>query len=260
MAFDGSAFGGTSAIFGRELQLALTGRLQEYMAKADEAILRAGRNAIERVVERGKDSLRGMVVKAGLAREGAGSGRGTGRSLASAVRFEIYPKRGLARDPAALLYIQPSSRKIFQAFEDGERISAPGGKALTIPIPGSPASREVFGDKPRGSTILATLKARGVEIGYVKAKGDRPAMLVANSVRVGTNKAGRTRVSRAARTKSGGFASGTQSVPLFWLIPAVKMPKKFSLADEFRRIERDFAREFAEQFARELAAIERASP
>jgi hypothetical protein len=260
MAFDGSTFGGTSAIFGRELQLALTGRLQEYMAKADEAVLRAGRNALERVVERGKDSLRGMVVKAGLAREGAGSGRGTGRSLASAVRFEIYPKRGLARDPAALLYIQPSSRKIFEAFEDGVTIRAGNGGFLTIPIPGSPASREVFGDKPRGTTILAQLKARGVEIAFVPGKGTRPAMLVANSVRIGSSKAGRTRVSSAKRTKSGGLAAGTQSVPLFWLVPAAKMPRKFRLADEFRRIERDFAREFATQFARELAAIERATP
>lgn len=252
MAFDGSTY----SVLGRELQLALQGKLADYMRKADEAILRAGRNALERIVLDGKERLRGMVVKAGLGREGAGSGRGTGRSLASAVRYEVYPKRGLARDPAALLYIQPSAMKIYQAFENGETIRAKNGGFLTIPIPGSPASREVFGDKPRGTTILAALKARGVEIAFVPGKGQRPAMLVANSVRIGTSKAGRTRVSAAKRRKTGGLASGTQSVPLFWLVPTAKMPRKFNLSDEFRRIERDFMREFAEQFAREMKAIE----
>lgn len=256
MAFDG----GTYSVFGREMELALSGRLQEYMAKADEAILRAARNALERIVEEGKDRLRDMVVRTGLGRQGAGSGRGTGRSLASAVRFDIYPKRGLARDPAALLYIQPSATKIYQAFEEGETIRARGGGFLTIPIPGSPASREVFGDKPRGTTILAALKAKGVEIAFVPGNGQCPAMLVANSVRVGTSKTGRTRVSRAARTKSGGLASGTQSVPLFWLVPSAQMPKKFSIADEFRAIERDFANAFARAFASEMAALERATP
>jgi hypothetical protein len=258
--FDGSTYTGRYSIFGRELELALTGRLQEYMAKADEAILRAGRNALERIVLDGKDRLRGMVVKAGLGREGAGSGRGTGRSLAGAIRYDIYPKRGLAREPAALLYIQPSATPIYESFEEGATIRAGGGGFLTIPIPGSPASREVFGDKPRGTTILAQLKARGVEIAFVPGKGQRPAMLVANSVRVGTLKSGRTRVSSAKRTKTGGLASGTQSVPLFWLVPAAKMPKKFNLSDEFRKIERDFMREFAAQFAKELAAIEGATP
>lgn len=253
------AFDGTCAIYPSQWQLALSGELQEYLEQAETAILRAARNALMNVASEGKERLRGLVVKAGLGREGSGDGRGSGRSLASAVRFEVYPKHGLARDPAALLYIQPSATKIYESFEEGVRITAAGGRYLTIPIPGSPASREVFGDKPRGTTILQRLKDKGIEIAFVPGNGRRPAMLVANSVRIGQAKnTGRTRLSNAKRTKAGAFASGATSVPLFWLVPAAQMPQKLSLRREFMRIAERFVDVFAREFAAELAKVERA--
>jgi hypothetical protein len=253
------AFDSTGGIYPSQWQLALSGELEAYLAKAEEGVLRAARNALQTVASDGKERLRGMVVKAGLGREGAGEGRGSGRSLASAVRFEIYPKRGLARDPAAFLYIQPSATKIYESFEEGARITGNGGKWLTIPIPGSPASREVFGDKPRGTTILQRLKDKGIEIAFVPGRNGRPAMLVANNVRVGQLKTGRTRVSKAKLTKTGGYAAGVQSVPLFWLVPAAQMPQKLSLKREFMRIAERFVDVFAAEFARQLTRVEQSA-
>lgn len=258
-------FAANDHIFPTQWQLALSGELQTYLAKADEAVLRAAKAALVTVVTEGKDRLRSMVVKAGLGREGAGSGKGSKRSLASAVRFELYPKTGLARDPAAFLYIQPSAVKIYKSFEEGARITAKGGRFITVPIPNSPASREVFGDKPRGTTVLEKLKARGIEIAYVPGNSRRPAMLVANSVRISSD--GRlSKIQRRGgqegqsalpgRKKSFGYAKGSASVPLFWLVTAVNIPKRLDMGREFERIATRFFTEFTAAFARELARVE----
>lgn len=253
--FYGYGAGGKSGLsFGESLELAFAGRLQETMDALDEALLRAARDALERVVERGKSRLRDHVIRAGLGRQGTQGGGGP--SLANAVRYEIYPRRGLSRSPAALLYIQPTAHHIFEAFEEGSTIRAKNGGFLTIPIPGSPASREQFGRKPKGQTVIESMKARGVELAFVPAGPNRPAMLVAEGVRLSTRATGRQHVSRTQkRTKSGALASGTQTVPLFWLIPAVQMPKRLNLADEFREVERDFMAAFEAELEAEVRAL-----
>lgn len=252
MAFDGQHF-----LFSREQQLALTGELAATIAAADEVVLKAARFALMTVVEEGKTRLRDMVVKAGLAKQGSGSGKGSGRSLASAVRFELYPKTGLARNPAALLYIQPSATKIYDAFEEGATIRSGSGAYLTIPIPNSPADRKVAGDKPRGTTLLAQLRSKGVEIAFVPGRNGKPGMLVAQSVRLRENARGQTKVAGAKRTKSGGFAAGATSVPLFWLVPSARIPKRLDMRREFERVAADFMRAFTEAFAKEAAFWEK---
>lgn len=254
-------------IFPKDFELALSGELQAYLDAADEAVLRAAKTALNRVAEEGKSRLRSMVVSAGLARDGAGSGRGSGRSLASAIRYEVYPKGArLARNPSALLYVQPSAVHIFEAFEEGATINAKGGGFLTIPVPGSPASREVFGAKPRGESVLEKLKSRGVEVAFVKATPNRPAMLIANSVRLtatGRLSAVKRRkpnmpeqAYRSRSKKAFSYAKGEASIPLFFLIPRVQMPKRLDLAREFERLADEFFSSFSNEFAAELARVE----
>lgn len=244
------------SIFSRETQLALSGELQAYLAAADEAILRAVRSALLAIVDDSKQRMREQVVAAKLGKQDAGEGRKSGRSLASAIRAEIYPRTGLARNPAALLYVQPSAVHIFEAFEEGATIRAGGGKFITIPIPGSPASREQFGDKPRGQTVLERLKAKGIEIAFVPGNGSRPAMLVANSVRLRTDAKGRSKVARATKTKAGAFASGTGSVPLFFLVPQARIAKRLNLQREFERASDEFFQRFTRELNETLARIE----
>lgn len=239
------------SLLAKEWNLALSGELEAYLDAADHNIMDAAAFALHNIVTEGRKRLRDMVVGAGLSKSGTGEGRGTGRSLASAIRYEVYPSNRVARNPAALLYVQPSAIHIFEAFENDTIIQAKQGRFLTIPVPGSPADRKVAGDKPRGETVLERLKARGVEVRFVKATPNRPAMLVADSVRLGVSAKGRTRVTRAARTKAGAYASGAQSVPLFFLVPRARIGKRLSLKREFERL----ANEFVDAFSREIAAV-----
>lgn len=253
--------------FAKEWELALSGELQAYLEAADEAVLRAAKAALNRVAEEGKSRLRSMVVRAGLARDGAQSGRGTGRSLANAIRYEVYPKGArLARNPSAFLYVQPSATHIFEAFEEGVTINAKGGGFLTIPVPGSPASREVFGAKPRGESVLDRLRSRGIEVAFVKATPNRPAMLIANNVRltatgrlsaIKKRKEGLPEQAVNARAKKGfSYAKGAASIPLFFLVPRVQMPKRLDLAREFERLAAEFFEAFSTEFAVQLARVE----
>lgn len=248
MAFDGSG------LFEQQWEYTFKGQLTQYMEACDEAFMWAARNTLELMVDRAKARLRAHVVAAGLAKAGAGQGKGSGRSLAGAIRFELYPKRGLARDPAGFIFVQPSAVKIYRAFEQGMTITAHGGKYLTVPVEGSPADRKNFGDKPRGHSILAALKAKGIQVGFVPARGARPAMLVAQSVRV-RDMAGRSKISRAAPTKSGGFAKGAATVPLFWLVPNVKVPKRLSLTREFEAVAREFFAEYSQELDKMLRQV-----
>jgi hypothetical protein len=249
MAFDGGLF------VNRRWEHAFKGELTEYLEAVDEAVLNAARFALTNVTQELKERLRSQVVRAGLGKEGAGEGKGSGRSLASAVRVEQYPKTGLARNPAALLYVQPSAVRIYEAFEDGATITSSSGRYLTIPIPGSPADRKNFGDKPRGQSVLDAIRARGIEIGFVPARNGRPAMLIAQSVRVRDGGRGAKQLGAAKRTKSGAFAKGAASVPLFFLVPKAQMPKKLNMRAEFERAAREFLDMFAREFDGQLGRI-----
>lgn len=237
-------------------------------AGLDLAMMKASRNALIDASLEWKNVLRSLVVTAGLARSGAGSGRGTGSSLASAIRFELYPRdlaTSLSPKPAAFLYIRPDAVKIFRAFEQAVTISPRYGKYLAIPIPGSPADRKNFG---RGASrsfrvpsengtsvyagVLGAMKAKGLDIIVVPARRGRPAMLVAVSARIRSDKAGRLKLSNAARTKKGGFATGAQTIPLFFLVPKARMPKKLSLKDKFDSAGRSFLSHYSELFDAEM--------
>lgn len=247
------------SIFSKEWELAIGGNLQAYLDQADASIMDASLFALHAIVEKGRRSLRSMVEAAGLSKSGAGEGRGTGRSLASAIRYQTYPANlnVRARNPAALLYVQPSAVHIFEAFEEGATIRAKEGRFITIPVPGSPAARENFGDKPQGQTVLEKLKSRGVEVKFVPATPARPAMLVAENVRLRTDAKNRLKVSRATKTKAGAFASGTGSVPLFFLVEQARIDKRINLAREFQRLSEEFVETFAREFDEILGRMER---
>lgn len=249
------------SLFSKQMELALSGELQAYLDAADELVLTTAKAAVSTIAEEGRDRLRAMVRRAGLAREGAQAGKGTGRSLANAVRYDVYPRGArLARNPAALLYVQPSAVRIFEAFEKGATITAERSRFLTVPIPGSPASRAEFGAKPRGQSVLEKLKARGIEVAFVKATASRPAMLVANGVRltatgrlsrIKKRKEGMPEQAFNPRSKKGfSYAKGEASIPLFFLVPRVNIPKRLDMAREFERL----SAEFVDLFAREFAA------
>ncbi len=244
-----------AGIFPREWSFALQGELQAFSAAAGEAVHKAALRALDVVSADGKERLRSLVVRAGLAKKGAGSGKGTGRSLASAVRSIVFPNNADPRGPAALIYVQPSAVHIYKAFEEGAEIGGKGGKYLTIPVPGSPAARENFGDKPRGMSVLDKLKSRGLEIVVKPPMNGEAGIIFARSVRLRQDKYGRSKVSRAARTKSGAMAKGATEIPLFFIVPRASIKARIDMRGEFRRIADRFMREFAQEFQRQLEMI-----
>lgn len=234
------------SLFPKQVELALRGELQDYIRDADEALMRAARLAMQQTVGFEVERLRGVVQTAGL-----------GGRLANAIRGEVYPKSGLSREPAGWIYVQPNAVKIFEAFDKGALIRSGRGVDLAIPIPGSPADRKLFGQARAGETVLETFRARGVQLSLVPARNGKPAMLVAENVRVRevqtkSGPSGRLRVSSAKLTKSGAFAKGAASVPLFWLIPEAKMPKRLDWRREFERATAAFMQKFAAELARAI--------
>ncbi len=233
------------AIFSHELGLALTGQLQATINAADAAVLKAANGAVDWVIHTMKDELREMVEGARL-----------GRRLANSVRGRKYPDQGLGRDPAGFIYVQPSAVHIYESFATGATIRSRTGDYLAIPVPGSPADRKNYGQKRDGRTTIEDFKARGIELAFVRANGSRPAMLVGKSVRLSTLKSGRQRVTAAKLTKSGRLAAGTQSIPLFWLVPSAKMPKRLAWDAWFRRASEQFMQRFAAEFDRRIAEMQ----
>lgn len=232
------------AIFSHELALALTGELQATMDWADQAVLLAADAAVHNVTQRWKNRLRDIVVEARL-----------GKRLAGAVRAKEYPERDglLARNPAGFIYVQPSAVHIFEAFEKSQTIEARSGRFLAVPISGSPADRKNYGQKRNGVSTVEDFRQRGVELQYVPAGPGRPAMLVAKMARVSTLKSGRQKVSQVSLTKTGKVKAGAQSVPLFWLVPRVKMQGRLGFEQLFKRAADEFLAEFAKEFDAEFA-------
>lgn len=238
------------SIFSREMQLALTGKLQEYVDHADEMVLKAARFAIVKVIDDQKERLRDTVKEVGL-----------GERLANAVRGEVFPKTGLARNPAGWIYVSQSAIEIFTAFESGALIRSKDGGDLAIPIPGSPADSQHMGKQRPGETRIQTFLNRGIKLSFVPGRNGKPNMLVAENVRVRAVRskrgpAGRERVTSAKELKSGGYAAGAATVPLFWLVPQAKMPKRLDWSREFERVTREFMKEFAAAFSTWLAILE----
>lgn len=240
MPFDG---GGFSFFRDKGWELALSGELEEYIKHGDEVLLKAARAAMQLTTWRAQARLRDLVAGSGLPK------------IANAIRADIYPKQGLARSPTGYIHVQPTALRIFNAFNaPGAVVKSKRGKFIAIPIPGSPADRKNFGRDPVRSqeTKVEAFKRKGVQLIFVPPHGDHPAMLVAQSVRLRTDKRGRLKAGNAALTKSGGFAKGAASVPLFWLVPEAKMPAKFNWTSEAQRIMADFLNAFAAEFKRQL--------
>lgn len=244
MAYDGGGF------FSDQMAFALKGELTDYLDAADEVILKAARFAVQSVVATTKDRLRDMVRTAGL-----------GDRVGNSIRGEVYPKSGLANNPSGWIYVRGATVKIFEAFESGVDINAPAGKALAIPIPGSPADKKNFGQARSGETVIETLRARGIKLKFVPGKPGRAAMLVGENVRVrATTGKGpaRQRVGSAKLTKSGGYAKGAQDVPLFWLVRHADMPDRLDWDAEYRRAVDSFVSEFAREFEKWLGLMRQA--
>ncbi|MCA8881355.1 MAG: hypothetical protein KDA73_15695 [Rhodobacteraceae bacterium] len=146
------------------------------------------------------------------------TGAGLGRRLANSIRSQTYPKTGESLNAAALVWSK--APVIVGAHDTGPLIRSKDGFWLAIPT-------EAAGRGLRGGKITPGEweRRRGLRLRFVYRRHG-PSLLVAegrlNSRGLGV----------ASRSKTG---RGRTTVPIFLLVPQVKLPKRLDLERDAER-------------------------
>lgn len=146
------------------------------------------------------------------------TGAGLGRRLSNSIRSQTYPKAGESLDAAALVWSK--APVIIGAHDTGPLIRSKDGFWLAIPLPAA-------GKSTRGGRITPGEweRRRGLRLQFVYRRTG-PSLLVAegrlNSRGLGV----------ASRSKTG---RGRMTVPIFLLVPQVKLPKRLDLDRDAER-------------------------
>ena len=170
------------------------------------------RRAVSRAMRAAGDGLkadwRGQITGAGL-----------GTRLARTVRSRVYPERAESNAAAAMVWSR--APRVVRAFEEGATIRSKDGFFLAIPT-------EAAGTRGLG-------RARITPGGWEQRTGMRlrliyrrsaPSLLVADEARINTR--GRAVMNRRRRRRDG-IRTGSMTVPIFILVPQVKLRKRLDL-------------------------------
>ena len=180
---------------------------------AMEREIKAGESAVTQVLQAAGQELktdwRAQITRAGL-----------GARLARTIRSQAYPKRGESLAAAALVWT--NAPQIIGAHDSGSLIRSKSGFWLAIPT-------EAAG-KGRGGKRLTPgdwEQRRGLRLRFIYRRRG-PSLLVAegrlNSRGIGV----------ASRSKTG---RGLTSVPVFFLVPQVRLRKRLDLARDAARVQ-----------------------
>jgi len=154
-----------------------------------------------------KSAWRGQITGAGL-----------GTRLANSIRLASFPKSGESLNAAALVW--SNAPVIIGAHADGVLIRPNKGLWLAIPLPAA-------GKKAGGFRITPKEweQRRGVKLRFVRRKGRTP-LLVAETRLL------KSGIAVESRSKTG---RGLATVPIFLMVPQVKLPKRLDLARDAER-------------------------
>ncbi|MBR28423.1 MAG: hypothetical protein CML46_16005 [Rhodobacteraceae bacterium] len=146
------------------------------------------------------------------------TGAGLGRRLANSIRYQTFPRAGESLDAAALVWSK--APVIVGAHDTGPLIRSKDGFWLAIPT-------EAAGRGLRGGKISPGEweRRRGLRLRFVHRRRG-PSLLVAEG-RVNSRGVG-----VASRSKTG---RGRATVPIFLLVPQVRLPKRLDLARDADR-------------------------
>jgi hypothetical protein len=143
---------------------------------------------------------------------------GLGRRLANSIRSQTYPRSGESLSAAALIWSK--APEIIGAHDTGPLIRSKDGFWLAIPLPAA-------GKGARGKALSTGEweRRRGLRLRFVYRRRG-PSLLVADG-RLNNRGLG-----VASRAKTG---RGRASVPIFLLVPQVKLPKRLDLDRDARK-------------------------
>lgn len=167
------------------------------------------------------------AVSAAMREAGAGlkaswrrqiTGAGLGQRLANSIRGQTYPKVGESLSAAALVW--SNAPQIISAHDAGKMIRSKSGFWLAIPTAAA-------GKGPRGRRITPGEweQRRGLRLRFVYRRRG-PSLLVADG-RLNSRGLG-----VASRSKTG---RGQSTVPIFLLVPQVKLSKRLNLERDAER-------------------------
>ena len=141
-----------------------------------------------------------------------------GQRLANTIRSKTYPAAGESLEAAALVW--SNAPQIIGAHDTGPLIRSKDGFWLAIPTPAA-------GKGTRGKALTPGEweRRRGLRLRFVYRRGG-PSLLVADG-RLNSRGLG-----VASRSKTG---RGQSTVPIFLLVPQVKLAKRLSLAGDAER-------------------------
>jgi hypothetical protein len=184
-----------------KLKLDITPDLVATMA----AEIKAGEKAVAAATREAGTGLK-------IAWRGQITGAGLGRRLANTIRSAQYPAGQPSLNAAA--FVWSNAPTIISAHDTGPLIRSRDGFWLAIPLPAA-------GRGPRGSKITPGEweRRRGLRLRFVYRRTG-PSLLVADG-RLNSRGLG-----VASRAKTG---RGRSTVPVFLLVPQVKLPKRLDL-------------------------------
>jgi len=185
-----------------KLDLSIAGDIVASM----QAEILAGEKAVTRAMRQAgsdlKQNWRGQIAQAGL-----------GRRLANSIRSQTYPKSGESLKAAALVW--SNAPQIIGAHDTGPLIRSKDGFWLAIPTPAAGK-----GSRGKALTLGEWERRRGLRLRLVYRRRG-PSLLVADG-RLNSRGLG-----VASRSKTG---RGRSTVPIFLLVPQVKLAKRLNLA------------------------------
>lgn len=146
------------------------------------------------------------------------TGAGLGNKLAKSIRADVYPKGRPSPNAAALVYSK--APKLISAHDTGPLIRSQSGFWLAIPLPAA-------GKGARGAKITPGQweKRTGRQLRFVYRQG-KSSLLVADDARL--SKSGIAAAKNGKRRKDG-ILSGARTVPIFVMVPQVKLRKRLDL-------------------------------
>jgi hypothetical protein len=187
------------------------------IAEAMRTEEQAGRRAVSRGMKAAADGLKGdwrRQVEAG----------GLGSRVARTIRSEVYPRHP-SSNAAAMVWTR--APKLIDAFERGALIRSQDGFFLAIPT----AAAGARGLGRRRITPGGWEQRTGMRLRFVY-RGSRPSLLVADDARMNTR--GLATMNRR-RARKDGTRTGSMTVPIFILLPQVRLRKRLDLAPAAER-------------------------
>ena len=189
----------------------LIARMEREIAAAETAVTGAVREGARQV----QRAWRGQVSASGL-----------GERLARTIRARDYPDKGRSISAASIVFTR--SPKLIDAFERGVTIRSKDGFYLAIPT--EAAGKR--GDGGKRITPGGWERRTGMRLRFVFRPG-RPSLLVADDAR--TRKSGLATRKRGKR-RADGMLTGAQTVPIFILLPQVRLKKRLDLQKPVQQV------------------------